>query len=610
MARRVESLDRACYALFGGRAETSRHDRDRQHYRATTVGVGFDVYVARVYALAVLVGLLGGTLALGVVLLLADQLAAALPVLVPASALALSAGGVVGLLAGDATIRAGGRYLQFVARARRADIERTLPGAARYLRVLASGGADERTLVRRVAERPDAFGETAAEFRAVQSRTALTGSIDEALRGVARDTPSRDLLAPFLLKFREHAQQGPDAVESYLELESRMLANRQSRSNEEAAGVLELLAELFVVLLVVPALLVIVVTVLGVLAPSLGRPVPTVFGPVTLRALVVYGCAASVIAVGAGAAVLVDSLRPAGYGLDWYTRSLDLSGVVRGALDNPADAIAVFPVVGVLAGVALLVAGVDAVNAVLLGYAAGAIPVGLVAVRRARRDDAKDREIKDFVHGVAGYVGLGNPLPRAVEAVARDAHLGPLKADVADLAFNLGLTAYGGEVRREALARFTRKVGTPLADQSIGLVTGALDTGSDAETAFEALQTEIGRLYDERKALRAQLQVYVAVGWTTALLVVGIIVVVNAYVLGSFAQLAAVHGVGTSLAIDPSAVDPARDRYRFYVVTQATMLACGWFAGAASRGRYEALLHSGVLVALTYVVFAATGMMG
>jgi hypothetical protein len=38
------------------------------------------------------------------------------------------------------------------------------------------------------------------------------------------------------------------------------------------------------------------------------------------------------------------------------------------------------------------------------------------------------------------------------------------------------------------------------------------------------------------------------------------------------------------------------------------MLACGWFAGMASRGRYEALLHSAGLVGLGYVVFAGAGL--
>ena len=63
---------------------------------------------------------------------------------------------------------------------------------------------------------------------------------------------------------------------------------------------------------------------------------------------------------------------------------------------------------------------------------------------------------------------------------------------------------------------------TPMAEQTIGLVVGALDAGSDAEDVFETLQTEIGRLYHQRKSLRSALLVYVAVGWTTALLVVGI----------------------------------------------------------------------------------------
>jgi hypothetical protein len=101
--------------------------------------------------------------------------------------------------------------------------------------------------------------------------------------------------------------------------------------------------------------------------------------------------------------------------------------------------------------------------------------------------------------------------------------------------------------------------------------------------------------------------VYVAVGWTTALLVVGIVVAVNTYVLDGFAQLSSV-SQGSSVAIDPNAVDVERDARRFYVVTQATMLACGWFAGTASRGRYEALLHSAALVVVCYVVFAGAGM--
>jgi flagellar protein FlaJ len=220
--------------------------------------------------------------------------------------------------------------------------------------------------------------------------------------------------------------------------------------------------------------------------------------------------------------------------------------------------------------------------------------------------------MRDFVHAVSGHVSLGRPFPEAVETVARDVDLGALNGDVADLALNMNLTtpqpdAEGADLRGVALDRFVDRVGTPLAEQTVGLVRGALDAGSDTETVFETLQSEIGRLYHEKRALRSGLLVYVAVGWTTALLVVGITVAVATQVFDGFAQLSAV-SPGSGLVLDPDAVDLGRDRFRIYVVTQATMLASGWFAGTASRGWYEALLHSGVLVAACYAVYAGVGM--
>jgi len=613
--------NRVLYALFSHHTDSSRHDADRRRYRATTVTTSFDVYVARVYGLSWLSFVLvaGWTFVVGVVVppetvaAVGDVLERVVPALHPPSVPRLYAAGalalLVGLLAKHATVRGGGLYLKWAAHARRSGIEQTLPGAVRYLHALASGADDDRTMLRKVADREGAYGETAVALQKILNKAALTGSLDTAMRLVARDTPSRDALAPFLLKFREHAAQGPDAVASYLDMESRMLGHRQARRREQAAGFLELVAELFVVLLVLPALLVIVLTVLSVLAPGLDAPVRTPVGAVSVRAVLVYGSAAFVLVVGATAGLLVDSLRPPNHGVGSYERDDDVLGMLVTGARNPANAAVVFLAPAAVVLGLLWDAGLDPVNVALLGYAAYALPVGLVASRRARLDDAKDREIKDFVHAVSGHVSLGRPFPEAVELVARDVDLGALHADVADLAFNLTLTTRGEELRGAALARFVENVGTPLADQTIGLVTGALDGGSDAETVFETLQAEIGRLYHEKKALRSNLLVYVAVGWTTALLVVGIMVAVNGYVVDSFAQLSSVASSTGGLALDPHAVQPVRDRYRFYVVTQATMLACGWFSGYASRGRYEALLHSAALVCVAYVVFAGTGML-
>ncbi len=610
MSGRLAAVDRALYALYSRHADKARHDRDRRRYRGTTVSVPFEVFLARVYGLSWPVGTLVGVFAFAAAFAVpAPVLAAARDLPLPAaplSAWGALAGGLAFLLAKHLTIRLGGRYLKWRAKARRTDIERTLPGAVRYLRALASGSAGEREMLRKVAQQEGAYGETAVACRAVLNKAELTGSFDTAIRLVARDTPSQEVLAPFLLKFREYAEQGGDAVEDYLRLEGRMLGRRQERARERAEGFLELLAELFIVLLVLPTLLVIVLTVLSVLSPGLNRPIPTPLGATTPRALMVYGSALYVLCIGALTAWLVAELRPPNVGPEGYTRSGGWRTLTNAAR-NPADAAVVLALPALAVAVGLLAWGVDPANAALGGYVAFGLPVGAVELRRAQLDDAKDREIKDFVHAVSGHVSLGRPFPEAVARVSREVDLGALDSNVADLAFNLGLTSRGENVRTEALASFVEDVGTPLAGQTVGLVTGALDAGSDPETVFDTLQAEIGRLRHERKALRASLLVYVAVAWTTAVLIIGVMVAVNTQVLSSFERLGTVAGSMGGFVIDPTAIDPERDRYRFYLVTQATMLACGWFGGYASRGRYEALFHSAALVGIAALAFIGVG---
>ncbi|PSQ62479.1 MAG: hypothetical protein BRD21_06000 [Halobacteriales archaeon SW_8_66_22] len=621
----IGRLDRGLYALFSRHADRQVHDRDRRRYRAAGLDTGFDVFIARLYGLAWGVAVAAAVVLLLSVLFLPSTvtgrilgfLADGLPVLnrttIP-SIPRLYVGVVLACLAAVVlrwlVLRAGRVYLARLAATRRREIERTLPGAVRYLRVLASGTNDQREMLRRVADQ-DAYGATARSFRTALNKAALTGSLDEGLSMVARDTPSRDLLSPFLLKFQEHAAQGRDSLEGYLQMEGRLLSHRQERVHERASGYLELVAELFVVLLVFPALSVLILTVASVLSPELTETVPTPLGPLMVRTLLTYASVLFVLAVGAGAAWAVVALRPTDSATPSYERPSGIRATLETTHSNPASAAVVLLAPALLVTAALWTLGYNPANVLLLGYAAYGIPVGVVAVRRAKLDDAKDREIRDFVHAVSGHVSLGRPFPDAVKRVSREVDLGPLQSDVEALAFNLGLTTSADEtadVRASALDRFVDRVGTPLSSQTVGLVVGALEAGSDTERVFETLETEIGRLYHERKALRSRLMVYVAVGWTTALLVVGIVVAVNATVLDGFSQLSDVAGSTGGMSLNPEAVDPERDRALFYLVAQGTVVACGWFAGTASRGRYEALLHSGLLVLVTYVVFTGLGM--
>ncbi len=620
---RLGPVDKGLYALFSRHADSSAHNRDRQRYRSTGLSTSFEVFIARLYGIAWLVGLSAGLVTFGATALLSSSLSArvfgffgrGLPIInelpLPSAGrfslsvlAALSIAAVLRWL----VIRGGGWYLGRLAAARRENIERTLPGAVRYMRVLASGTADTRELLSRVANQ-EAYGATAESLRDALNRAALAGSLDEGLSLVARDTPSRDGLAPFLLKLNEHASQGSDSLEGYLQMEGRLLSHKQERAHQRATGYLELISELFVVVLIFPALTVLILTIAGVLSPGLGNEIATPVGQFTIRTLVFAGSLVFVLTAGLGGAWAVSALRPTDRASPDYRVPSTPQAIFRSATDNPASAAVVCAVPAVLVALLLGALGYGPANTLLLGYAAYSIPVGLVSVRRAQIDDAKDREIRDFVHAVSGHVSLGRPFPDAVQRVARDVNLGPLQPDVEALAFNLNLTTGtdNEDVRAAALDRFVERVGTPLSSQTVGLVVGALESGSDTENVFETLETEIGRLYHERKTLRSRMLVYSAVGWTTALLVVGIIIAVNLTVLDSFSQLSGVAGSSAQMTLDPQAVDPPRDKFRFYLIAQATVLACGWFAGVASRGMYEALLHSGALVVITYLVFAGVG---
>ena len=621
---RSAAVDRALYALFARHASDRRHDADRKRYRGTALDTGFETYLSRVYGLSWLVALAVA----GPTLLVAVGAAPDLPAAVgrwagksatapsPSSrTVAVALAALAGGLAKRATVRLGGLHLRWLTATRRTDIERTLPAAVRYLELLASGSDGPREMVEKTAA-SDAYGGTATSLRKALNAARLAGSLDEGLRRVARDTPSRELLAPFLLKFRKHAATGDAALAEYLRTESRMLAHRQDRARKRARRFLELLTELFVAVLVLPALLVIAATALTVVVPELLPPVETPVGVVPTRAVVLYGAVVFLVAIGLAGAVAVGTLRPPN-----QRASYDLPGAPRAVLAsvgrNPASAAVLCAPPAVLLAIGLAVAEYTLVNVVLLAYAAFAVPVGSVAVRRTRIDDAKDRELVDFVHAVSGHVAHGRPFPDAVAAVARDVDLGVLDDDVAALAFALGSTTATGEtrtgtdgaagVRAAATDRFVDRVGTPLAEGTLGLVTGALNAGSDADAVFETLRIEVGQLYSEQRALRSSMHPYVAVGWAAAALVAGVVAVVNTQVIDAarLTELAA----ATDLVTEPETVHPDLERFRLYVVTQATMLASGWFAGTASRGRYEALLHSGLLVATCYAVFTVGGLL-
>lgn len=609
-------VDELLRLTFARHATAPRHAGLRQRFRATSGAKRFEQFVARLYGLSWLAFVLGaGSGAFLAVALppfahepLVDAVAS-IPVVTPGLAPRIVRPGfavVGGLLAKRATIAAGGALLATRARRRRERIERTLPRTVRYMHVLASGTTDERTLLSRVADRERAFGETARSFQRILGTASVAGSLDDAIGIVARDTPSRRTLAPFLLTLRSRAREGPAALARFLHLESRMLARRDAQRSGIAKRYLGLVVRLFVALLVVPAVVVVGLAV----ATGFGRssPIPATDLALWIRGHVLLSPVSALVVLGLGAlaSALAYALRPPGFRWSRYQRSESLRGVLRTAHHNPANALLVFGPLALVITVGLWWRHLRSETVLTLGYVLLAIPVGLVDWRRASLDAAKDRYLPDFLHAIARQVHLGRSFSEAVEHVAADERLGPLDSDVADLAFDLHVATNQRPVRAGALDRFVDRVGTPLAERTVGMIAGALEAGSQTAAAFEALQSEAGRLYHEERAVRDEIPMFLAVGWVGSLLVIGIVVAVNVAAIGT-----TVSGGATTVATDGGTrvLHTDSGTPTFYFLTQATMLASGWFAGVAGRGVYEGLLHSGALVLVAFVVFSTTGLL-
>jgi flagellar protein FlaJ len=586
----LREIDRLMPASIDAFARSRWHRSLRRVYRSVPRGLPAAVYIGRIYVLSIAAAVLPP-----VGVLVATPLGwipmAWETVLVT---LGLSTG-----FAGTVLL-VGLMRPRVEADIHRREVVRTLPGAVGHLRVLASGGEDPRGLFERAAA-VEAHGGTAAEFRRVLTVATLSGRLEEGITTVARVTAAQESLSPFLVNLRAHLAQGPEALRGFLALETRLLRHQQAALRRQTMGMLELIAELVMVLLVLPALVVVILTMLGPILPVTARAVMTPLGPRPMGMLIMWLAAGFVLTVGAVAGGMVATLRPQEH-VTQIDRPSGAMQTLAAAGVNPAAMSVVAGGPGVLVATGALILDGRAGLCLLLGFTAWAVPVGVVGWRRAREDDAKDDHLRDLVHAVAGYLDLGVPFADALDRITRESDLGPLRPDAARLAVDLrlrdGHPDHRGSTQEVALRRFSERVGTPLAARTMGVIATALAAGAEPHRIFERLQAEVGELYREKQALRAEMQVYAAVGWTTALLVLGIAVTATTQLFEELATLTSVGGRTLEGA-----------GYRVLLTTAATAIAAGWFAGMASRDRYAGLLHAGVLAAITLVAGAVVGML-
>ena len=607
-----ERVDEIAYRLFGRHVDSDRHELDRARYRALSPTRPFETYLVRLYLVSWVLALpLGVVTAVGLGARLEPTVSLPVPgtqfILDIHSPMALDA---IAVLAGLLVTLFGVVFVRHIARIgfgyllrrERAAIEQTLPGAVRFLHVAAAGTVDPQRLFQAVASRPRIHGATARSFEAIRRRQTITGSMEAAIRAAARDTPSRDVLAPFLLSFIERSREGETALRNFLAEESRILAVEDERRHRRDEAYLRTVVGLFVLLLVGPLIAGFGVAGGLVVVPEFGGSRAPVAVP-ELGGFVTAVGSAGILLFGGTAALLAFLLRPTGHRWAVPAPAQSLRNAIRTSTMNPTNALLLLLPLGFSLLVWGQLSGLQFRTSSLVAYVAVAVPAGLIDVRRSRRRARLDRALPSFVQHLADQLEQGLPFRAAVTRIAREETFGDLDGPIRKLAADLRLLPGPDGGRKRALERFVGRIGTPFAGRTIGLAIGAIEAGADAQSAVAHLQTETGRLEHAETARRSRLPVMILVGWTVAMLIVAIVVSVNLMILDTATPSGPVAGI----AID-AVEGTTRERPLFYVLTQATMLTSGWFAGLSGRGVYEALLHSGVLVSITWVGFRLAGL--
>lgn len=582
VAGAIRLVDRLLTAAFGRHADKPRHEHNRFAHRGANLPVGFRTYLARLYGGAWVVG--AGSAA--VVFAVAHTVLGA---------------GLVGVGARIAVVWLGCRYIHWRAMTRKQNLDRTLPAAVRHLRILSAGEMESRSMLAQVADTPQLYGETAVSFRRVLNRAQLAGSLSQGLRETAKETPS-DVYSSFLLRLQAALAGGEQAVTEHLELEARILKDHQRRGRSQRTSNAEVITELVVVVLVVPAAVAVLVTTGGMVLSGVHTPVETPVGRVPISAGVLYGCIIGVVVFGIAASVSLHTLlRPMPHA-PWTIPSGGRSVLNTVASAPVSTAVVLAPIA---AGISwwLFTLELDGPTAVLYGYALFAIPTGLVGLRHEQRALARDRELREFVHGLAAVTSRGRAFSEAVEEVSEEYTLGQLTPTVSTLAFDLRMGGQtGAGVREAALSKFATSVDTPLARRLAVILSGALDAGCETPKLFELLEEDLDQVSHQLRAQRTALRGYVIAVWATALGTAAVLAAIGVYVVPGITQLAAV----TQTAAGVPA--PAVTGYQLYLLAVVNALSCGWVAGTLSGNRGGALLHSGVLVLIVFMGFRLLGL--
>ncbi len=507
------------------------------------------------------------------------------------------------------------RIPSIIARSRRAKIDATLYHVVSLMLGMTKGGTPLIDMFRTIAEERHVTGEIGKEFAIIVRNIVVFGKdVITSIREVASTTPSQ--------KFRDFLEdlasvlEGGSSLSEFLEFKISHLAEERERAYELYVSSYEILAEIYVALLIVaPLFSLIVFVVMNMMnedTMNLMRAIVYLYIPLGGLAFVylikssklleeekwkgeriseiflhatVSGNGASRLRRKSGVKVFLKKVAR------WMERAIKMRTFLR----NPKLSF-LFSVP--LAVVFFLVAsrGMRIESSLTLAFVLAVLPYTLLYEYSSYKLRKLERYLPDFLRGLGSLNESGLNVVTAIKVMS-SSQLGVLTEEVQRMRRDIEW----GKLVTEALERFEERVGSTIVSKVVSIINRALMATSNVRAAIFAAATDVELLLDFRERLKNAMFSYMVIIYVTFGVFLFTVVVILQNFISVFSNFSVTQIAGTYF--NPPNLEEMTTL--FYHASLINALVNGIIAGVMSEETISAgLKHSVFLMVVCLLVFA------
>ena len=239
------------------------------------------------------------------------------------------------------------------------------------------------------------------------------------------------------------------------------------------------------------------------------------------------------------------------------------------------------------------------VNFFGLGFLFMVYPAAIYSDRQMRKIEAVEDKFPDFLRDLAEYWKGGLSMTLAVRTLANSEY-GALNPEIKKMSDQLSWGIAFGDV----LEMFAERVGTPLVQRAVSLVTEANKAGgkiSDILVTAANDSREIQFLKGERARAIGS---YIAVIWVSFMVFIGVIIVLSNVFIPAIASSNSGGESETIGNMQINAVDPLFFLVVFFYGVNAQAMGNGAMAGIMATGRLATgMKHAGMMMIICLLLF-------